>query len=355
MARKPPAATVGLVALAVAALFSVRVLAAVGWDPTVFVAFGEGATATTQYAEERLGTVYLRGNQGHDGKYFFVQAHDPLLLEPAANAKILDRPLYRSQRMLYPLIAGGFGLFDSDAIVWAMLVVNLIAMSCGTYATARVAQQMGGSAWWGLAFAFNIGLISELNIGGAGALATALAFGAVAAIREDRDELALILLSLSALAREVMLIVGLGIACWLWMRGKRRKAARFTLVPIAVFASWVLYAGLRVGWSTGLSQAGAAFDLPFVGVAKALPGWLGSPLDMVAGLATLFLVTVYSWRTVRSGALVGWAFLGLNALVFVLSELVWTNYFDITRAVAPAITAFVLMMFLADRTIIERR
>jgi hypothetical protein len=70
---------------------------------------------------------------------------------------------------------------------------------------------------------------------------------------------------------------------------------------------------------------------------------------MAAGLAVLFLLGVYLYRTLRSNALVGWAFLGFVPLTLVLSDLVWTHYFDSTRAVAPMITAYVLMVFLTNR------
>jgi len=40
----------------------------------------------------------------------------------------------------------------------------------------------------------------------------------------------------------------------------------------------------------------------------------------------------------------------LVPLTLVLSELVWTYYFDSTRAVAPLITAFVLMVFLGEES-----
>src|SRR5690606_19508433 len=127
----------------------IRVLAETGWDATVFVAFGEEATPTREYAEERLGEVFLRRAQGHDGKFFFVQSNDPWVIDPEENALVLDRPLYRSQRMLYPALAGGGGLFGPETIVWAMLVVNLLAMGVGTWVTARIAMEMGGSPWWG--------------------------------------------------------------------------------------------------------------------------------------------------------------------------------------------------------------
>jgi hypothetical protein len=177
---------VGLVAVAFTSLMAVRVLSEVDWDATIFVAFGEDATPTREYAEQRLGDVSLRAAQGHDGKFFFVQAHDPWVIDPGTNAQVLDRPLYRSQRMLYPVLAGGAGMFGSEAIVWAMLVVNVIAMGVGTWAVALVAREMGGSPWWGLAFALNIGFFSEVNIGGAGVVAAAAAFGAVLMFMRDR-------------------------------------------------------------------------------------------------------------------------------------------------------------------------
>jgi hypothetical protein len=339
---------VALVALVVAAAFGVKILDGAKWDPSVFVAFGDTNIPTKEFAEERVGRVYLRIGQGHDGKYFFVQAHDPLLLEPAENASALDRPLYRSQRMLYPLLAGGVGFLDSTGVMWGLYLVNVLALGAGTYATGVVARRMGGSAWWGLAFALNIGLISEINIDGAGVLAAALAFGGVAAAMSGKDPWAVALLGLSALSREVMLVVALGVGWWLWRDGRRRLAALCVTVPVALVGLWALYLRLRLGWASGATEAGLAFEPPFVGLVKAFPAWLDSPLDMVAGLAVLLLLGAYLYRTVKSNALVGWAFVGFVPLTLVLSELVWRYYFDSTRAVAPMITAFVLMVFVTE-------
>ena len=279
-----------------------------------------------------------------------MQSHDPLLLSPEQNAVVLDRPLYRSQRMLYPLLAGGFGLLTSSQIIWGMLVVNLLAIAGGTFATSIIAQRMGGSAWWGLAFAFNIGLISELNISGAGVVAAAFAFGAVAAYLGGREGWAVALLALACLSREVMLLVPLGIAWWLWRDGRKRISIVSLLVPIATVASWALYLRLRLGLDSGAGDASLAFRPPFVGIARALSDWLASPIDLAAGVAVLVLLGAYLYRTIKSNALVGWAFVGFVPLTLLLSELVWAFYFDSTRAVAPMITAFVLMVFLGDRT-----
>jgi hypothetical protein len=176
-----------------------------------------------------------------------------------------------------------------------------------------------------------------------------------------KDGLAVTLLGLAALSREVMLVVALGFGWWLWKAGRRRLSALTVGIPIAVVGVWAVYLRLRLGWASGAREAGLAFEPPFIGLVKAIPSWLESPLDLVAGLAVVLLLGAYLYRTLKSNALVGWAFVGFVPLTLVLSELVWRYYFDSTRAVAPMITAFVLMVFLtgdqdskSDRSYSER-
>jgi hypothetical protein len=56
------------------------------------------------------------------------------------------------------------------------------------------------------------------------------------------------------------------------------------------------------------------------------------------------MLLVYAWRGFISRELVGWAFLGFVGLGILFTEQVWENYFDITRAIAPVITAFALLI-----------
>lgn len=337
---------VGVVGLVLATLFAVRVLASADWDPTIFVAFGEEAEPTRVYAEERLGDVFLRPAQGHDGKFFFVQANDPWVLDPDSNASVLDRPLYRSQRMLYPVLAGGLGLLGPGQVVWGMLVVNLLAMGLGSWAVAHVARAMGGSKWWGLAFGLNLGFVSEVNISGAGVVAGAAAFGAVALLLRERIPPAVLLLSLAALSREAMLIAAAGSAWWLWRRRERRAAALAALVPAAPAAVWAAYLRLRITFDTGLSEV-QELGPPFGGFIDAFPAWLDDPVDLAVGVAMMVLFLAYTRRVLISNRLVGWTFLGFVPLALLFTRQVWLNYFDITRAVAPLITSFVLLVFLS--------
>ncbi len=250
---------------------------------------------TRVYAEERIGEVFLRSGQGHDGKFFFVQGNDPWVLEPEVNAVVLDRPLYRSQRMFYPLLAGGFGLFSAEGVVWGLLVVNVIAMGLGTWAVAVLAVEMGLSSWWGLAFLLNIGLVSELNIGGAGIVAAAAAFGAVALFSKNRFWWGVGLLVVAALSREVMLLVAAGSAWWWWrIRGDRARALWTLFVPTAAVALWALYLRLQISSDGGAGEI-QEIGLPFVGFFQALTNyWIGGGVeDLVVGVGLMILLFVF--------------------------------------------------------------
>lgn len=349
MKLRRSAVLVGVVATLFGSLMLVRVLSEVDWDPTIFVAFGEDAAPTTEYAEARLGEIYLRASQGHDGKFFFVQANDPWVLDPESNAQVLDRPLYRSQRMLYPVLVGGFGLFSPEVIVWAMLIVNLLAMGLGSWAVAQIAQEMGGSRWWGLAFVLNIGFFSEVNIGGAGVVAAASAFGAVLMFLRERMALGTGLLVAAVLAREAMLIVAAGIALWLWLDRRRKTAVTVAALPGLAVAIWAVYLRLRIGEGHVTAEV-QEIGWPFAGFVEAFASWRNDPLDLVVGVAMMALFVLFTRRVLISRHVVGWAFLGFVLLGVVFTEQVWRSYFDITRAVAPIITSFVLLVFLGSKT-----
>lgn len=316
-------------------------LAAFHWDATVFVSFGS-TDPSREFAEQRLGEVVLRGELGHDGKFFFVQANDPWLLDPSNHAEILDFPVYRSQRMLYPLLAGGFGLFGSETVVWALLGVNVVAMAVGAFGAARLARSLGGSPWWGLAFPVNLGFLYALTIDSAGIVAAAFAIWAVALIHENRLAPGVALLAASALTREVMLICAVGVALWLWIGKQKRQATYAIGVPGLVLALWEVYIRIRLG----PDQPGVdAIGLPFVGLARAIPHWFQDPIVLAAGVSTFSFILIYVIRWWNTRSLLGWAFLGFVPLALMMTEKVWTLIFDFTRAVAPLMTATILLVF----------
>lgn len=340
-ARRP--LVVGLAGLVLAVGFVAIILSESDYNPTVLTAIGESDLAIREYAEARLDDVILRPQLGHDGRFFFVQANDPWLTNAAQNAVVLDRPTYRSQRMLYPLLASAGGLAGPNGIVWGMIIVNVIAMAVGAAATAGLAVRIGGSTWWGLAFPLNIGLISEFSIGGAGILAAACAFWGILMLDKERWYVGGVLLAASALAREAMLVVVVGAFLWIWTRGQRQDAVKVGGIPLLAIAGWAIYLRLRLPEDTDVVAGN--LGPPLVGIWENMSNWLGDPLELTVGLMTIGILGVLVHRAYATPSLLSWCFFLFAPLAVLLTAPVWDGFFNISRAVAPVYTAFVLVVF----------
>lgn len=334
---------VGLVTMALGVIFAVGHMAGNDMNPTVFVAIGEESGEIRDYAEELLGEVALTSDLGHDGRFFFVQANDPWLLEPDDNASIMDRPVYRAQRMAYPVLASLGGILPPTGVVWGMMVANIIAMSAGALVCGLLAVRFGGSAWWGLAFPFNIGLISEFSIGGAGIIAAAAGFAAVLFLLEEKGLGSSLLFAISCLAREVMLIAVAGAVIWLLVAKQPRLAARIAVWPVIVVVAWGVY--IRLVLPSGGAVAEGNIGLPFAGFVDNFSNWRADPFELLVGLIVVVVLVFYSYRALRMPSLTAWTFLPFAVLAFTLAEPVWDGYFNITRAVAPILTAYFLIAF----------
>ncbi len=337
---------VGLVSSLLAVAFIVRNLIAFQGDPTVFLMIGVDDVPLRDFVMGLLGSdIHLVSSVGHDGRFFFVQANDPFLLDPSTHAALLDRPVYRSQRMLFPLLVGLGGLLPPWGIVWGMLSISVLAFGLGAYATALISVRMGGSPWWGLAFTLNLGVVSELLVGGSGHLGLALALSSVAALQRGRGRLSIGLLILAVLTREVLLVGALGIALWLWRTGQRRLALAHVFLPALTAGLWALYVRSRAGWTEGTDLHEISW--PLQGLVESMELWPQYPMSMVFGVAVILILTLFTYRFVRSNWLVGYLAVGFVPLAVVLTIQVWFDYYNLSRAISPVITAYVLMAFAA--------
>lgn len=301
------------------------------------------AQLITDHVEAELGrSIATVEAQGHDGKYFFLQALDPFFLD-GEHAAHLDRPVYRAQRMLFPTIAGGFGLMPAETVLWTMGLVNIVAISLGTLGTARLARRLGGSTWLGLAFALNPGIVFEFDISGATILAFACAVWGTVAVMDQRRRAAVLWFCAAVLAREVMLLYLAGVCCHqLWTT--RRIPFVLGAVPAMTAAAWAGYIRLRLDSHDGVPEV-QEFGMPFAGMIDAAPNWLTDPtqLAVISSLAiTAPLLTV---RAVQRPNPLAWGALGFVVLAVLMTRQVWWNFFDISRAIAPAMTAYVVTTF----------
>lgn len=335
---------VTLVGLVAAVAVVVSLLDSIDWDASAFLRVGEDDPDIIFYVEERLDHVRPVAPSGHDGKFYFIQAHDPLLLEPGENAYLIDRPVYRTQRMLYPFLASAGGILRGWAVVWGLIVVNLFAIGLGTWATARLAISLGANPWLGLAFALNPGVIFELIIDGAGALGWALAVLGIWLLIEGRYSGAVVAIVGAVLAREAMILVGLGLAVRL-CKTDRVRAAGMVAWPIAAAVLWAVWVRVQLGVPL-LTTESEEIGLPLVGLLGAIPRWIEQPgKNLLFGVVVVALLLVDAVQTMRRPSFVSYSTLGFVMLAPLLTRQVWLNYFDITRAVAPLFTTFVLVLF----------
>jgi hypothetical protein len=317
-------------------------------DPTIFLALGEDAVPQTAYAREHLGVVATRPDLGHDGKFFFIQANDPWHLDPEENAAFLDRPVYRAQRMLFPLIAGGFGWFPPEVTVWAMLVINLVCLGLGALFAARIAVTWGASPWIGLFVPLNIGLLYEVVMGGSGVLAYLCCLGAVYALAVGREWTAAILLSAAALSREAMVAFAIGIFMLGWLEA-RRLAWTLVAMPLLAITLWHGYLRFRLMGISGSGVAWPIFAPPFVGMYQAFRVWIVEPSDLLLNVAMVVVVLAFLLRAVESRSTIVWGAMPFVAMATVLSVHVWRQPFDISRALAPVFTAAAFLLFVPKR------
>ena len=346
VARKnTPVWVVGAVGLAIGVGIVLRLLIPAGMDATIFLALGEDAPIQTDYARAAVGDVATREDYGHDGKFFFIQANDPWHINPEENAAFLDRPVYRAQRMLFPLIAGGLGLFPPGVIVWSMLITNLLCIGLGSLIAAQIAVRWGASPWLGLSVPLNIGLLFELWIDGAGILAYVLCLGAVYAVAVGRGWTAAVLLAAAALSREVMVVFAVGIVVLGWVE-ERKIRWRFLLVPFAAIGLWNAYLQFRLMGVSGVGSPWPFFSPPLFGMFEAFGSWIEDPAYLVLNATILLIAVAFVVLGLRARSTIVWGALPFVALATVLSVYVWKEPFDISRVLAPVFTGAPFLLFL---------
>jgi hypothetical protein len=347
----PSPIVVGIVGLVIATAAALRILIPHDFDPTIFVTFArDDAPVQRAYPRALLGDVDEAGGFSHDGKFFFAQANDPLYLHPEEHAVVLDQPVYRARRMLFPLIAGGFGLFAPAVIVWSMLVTNILTMAFGAWITAKVAESEGFPTWLGIWFPLNIGLLFEINYGGSGVLAYAFCVAGVYYLLRGSRWMAAFAFAAGALSREVMVVFALGTFVLRWME-ERRPPWRLITVPTAVLACWNVYLVARLAGISGAGGDLEYFSAPFIGIVDAFGVWTTDVRHLIVDVLIVGIVVLFVPLALRSRSLLAWGALPFPVMGIVLSANVWLGMFNFTRALAPVFTAIPFLFAEAARTL----
>jgi hypothetical protein len=131
-------------------------------------AFHGDVSALVCVARERLGRAPYEligvgfDRNGYDGQFYYAIARAPWQRHDFG----IDAPAIRQARILYPalswLLSGG----DGQRLLWAMPLVNLLAIAALAALGAAAAHVYGLSPWWGvlLPFAVNAGMPALRNL-----------------------------------------------------------------------------------------------------------------------------------------------------------------------------------------------
>jgi hypothetical protein len=194
----------------------------------------------------------------------------------------------------------------------------------------------------------NIGLLFELDIGGAGILAYACCLGGLYALVTQRTWLAPILFAAAALSREVMVLFAVGVFV-LWWVDRREVPWRLVITPLLAMAVWYVYLHVRLAGVPGVGEGTENFAPPFVGLSEAFRSWITNPADLLFNLPLLAIVLAFVPIALRSRLPIAWGALPFVALATILSANVWREPFDLSRAVAPIFTAIPFLIVLPGR------
>ena len=111
--------------------------------------------------ELELGSVPLTPGRGHDGQVSYAIGLD---LIGSEIPDLLDHGAYRYRRILYPLIASGFGLLVGKALLFGMIAVTIVSAGIAAGAAAATFVAGGRSEWLTLVVVLNPGVWLSIRL-----------------------------------------------------------------------------------------------------------------------------------------------------------------------------------------------
>jgi hypothetical protein len=338
------------------------VLIAVGFDPSVLV---HAAPPWTDPDLTPPSLTVLGDERGYDGQFFYRLAIDPWSTMPTISGVTLDVPGMRTGRIGFPLLAFALSGSVDSAVPWALLVVNLLALTALAVIGAQLAHRSGIHRCWGLAFLLWPGFAYTLTHDLSELTAAALVLAALLAARGERTAWAALLLAAAALTRETTLLVAAGLVVaglWRWWRrgdrngpvgcGLTAGAVAGAAFLVAQLVGWVRLGALPIAQTVRMNAAGSTRTGSDTGVLHAIvaafPPRSGSQLLTIAAMALLAAMLVIGALGLRrssspAGEKVAWLFAAV--LLFSLNGNPWAEPKSFLRATTEFGVLTVLLAF----------
>ncbi|MGK2947228.1 MAG: hypothetical protein ACSLFP_01520 [Acidimicrobiales bacterium] len=290
--RDSRAAVLGaaLAALLIATTFVGMRLALHDGDPTRWVRVGERVPDATALPPD----FFRERGLGYDGQYYYRLARAPWSTDHLVDGLQFGRPVYRHQRIGYPIVAWALSAGGRQSLVpWTLAAANILAAAVAAGAAAVLLLRRGAARWHAVVMGLLPATVIALSFDLSEATEAALLLTSLAMIDRRRWPAAALLMCWAASTRETALLLPLALLATIVLRhvplARRWRVAAENHVPIWVpLAPFVTYGlvnlALARAWSTGATGTGRTLEhaaRPFVGFLDAL-GSLGerTPSDL---------------------------------------------------------------------------
>ena len=313
-----PAATAALLALLYYGTFAFLECRKHHFDVSVFVKAGD---EYTRPGEAPPGLTVERNSPGYDGQFYYRIALHPLSREARVGGIRFDFPVYRIQRIGYPLLIHVLSGGNSRAVPWCMLIVNVLALAM----IAGIAATITNRVLAGLTVALYPGFLLTLSRDLVEAVEMCLVLGALWLVLRRRYWVAAVLLTLAVLTKETALLFVIAAAV------TNRRYALHLALPVVAWVGWKLF--LFRWWHLPIRFfSGEDFALPFVGLVRRF--YDVPPLAMIeiALLLVFALIVALALRTSASSSVVKVGWLLYAALLVTLGSEFWWEDWSFLRA-----------------------
>jgi hypothetical protein len=289
----------------VTALFHVALLAlyagAFHGDPGALVCLSRSRIGQAPFEAIHQGFA----GDGYDGQFYYALARDPWRVHQE-----LDSPALRHKRILYPALAWLLAAGNPDRLVYALPLVNVLAIAGLAGLGGFLSLRQGLSPWWGclLPLAVNAGLAALRDL--TDPLSTFLVCGLLVAwlVRARWWVAALWAVGAVFCREQNAVVVGLLLAVAGWQR--RGWLALGLAGTLVLWAGWIGLLWTVYGTWPFHSAESHVLAWPFLGMVEGvhqLAGTASRPwlLAHLLGLLTLGLdLVVFAWLLRRNCDLV---------------------------------------------------
>jgi hypothetical protein len=212
-----------------------------------------------------------------------------------------------------------------------MISISILGFGLATVAAARLTTQLVSRWWAPIGVIANLGLILAVQLTTVDTLAFALALWALVFWLDRRFWPAVTVMAAAGLAKEVYLLVTIGIVLGDSELPLRRRRVFLSLagLPVLIWSgilAWILPGGTVINNNLGV---------PIVGILDSVRSWQ-TPSDMALGSLTLFTVLGATVALIAtSHRLLRWSIVPWLVTAFISTSLVWGDANNALRAFAP--------------------